>query len=42
VIVEVVSHFKRLADGRAISFPCVDIYRFREGRIADWRVFAAT
>lgn len=40
LIVEVISHFTRAADGRRISFPCMDIYRFREGRIADWRVYA--
>lgn len=40
LIVEVISHFTRVADGRRISFPCTDIYRFRDGRIADWRVYA--
>lgn len=39
-VMEVESHFTRLADGRAISLPCTDIYRFRDGRIADWRVYA--
>ncbi len=34
------SHFTRVADGRPISFPCVDISRMRGDRIADWRVFA--
>lgn len=40
LIVEVISHFTRLADNRSISFPCTDIYRFADGRIADWRVYA--
>ena len=40
LVVEVDSHFRRVADGRAISLPCTDIYRFRDGRIHDWRVFA--
>ena len=40
LLVEVVSHFTRVSDGERISFPCMDAYRFREGRIADWRVFA--
>lgn len=40
LVVEVESHFTRVADGRAISFPCADIYRFRDGRICDWRVYA--
>ncbi len=42
LVVEVESHFTRVADGRRISFPCVDIYRLREGRVSDWRVFADT
>lgn len=40
LVVEVESQFTRVADGRPISFPCTDIYRFRDGRICDWRVFA--
>jgi ketosteroid isomerase-like protein len=40
LVIEVTSHFTRVADGRRISFPCTDIYRFRDGRIADWRVYA--
>ncbi len=41
-IFEVTSHFTRLADQTAIDLPCTDIYRFRDGRIADWRVYADT
>jgi ketosteroid isomerase-like protein len=40
LVVEVESHFTRVADGRAIPLPCTDIYRFEGGRIRDWRVFA--
>ncbi len=40
LVVEVESHFTWVADGRRISFPCVDIYRLAEGRVSDWRVFA--
>ncbi len=40
IIVEVISHFLRASDGKEISFPCTDIYRLQEGRIADWRVYA--
>lgn len=40
IIVEVVSHFVRVLDGQAISFPCTDIYRLEDGRVADWRVYA--
>jgi ketosteroid isomerase-like protein len=35
----VISHFTRAADGATISFPCTDIYRFRDGLIVDWRVY---
>lgn len=40
IVVEVLSHFVRVSDGRAASFPCTDIYRFENGKIADWRVYA--
>jgi limonene-1,2-epoxide hydrolase len=40
IIVEVISHFVRTADQRRISFPCTDIYRLQDARIADWRVYA--
>jgi ketosteroid isomerase-like protein len=40
LVVEVESHFTRIRDGRRLTLPCVDIYRFRHGRIADWRVYA--
>jgi limonene-1,2-epoxide hydrolase len=40
IIVEVISHFVRASDEREISFPCTDIYRLEDGRVADWRVYA--
>lgn len=40
VVVEVDSHFERVADGSPIVLPCTDIYRFVDGRIVDWRVYA--
>lgn len=40
LVVEVESHFTRIADGRSISFPCADVCRFRGGRICDRRVYA--
>jgi ketosteroid isomerase-like protein len=40
LVVEVESHFTRIADGRRISFPCADVDRFRGDRICDWRVYA--
>ena len=40
VIVEVDSHFMRLADQASITLPCTDIYRMNGLRIEDWRVYA--
>ena len=40
VIIEVLSHFKRHADGQELRVPCTDIYRFDGDRIFDWRVYA--
>ncbi len=40
VIIEVDSHFTRLADGQAITVSCTDIYRMQGLQIRDWRVYA--
>lgn len=40
VIIEVDSHFTRLADGAAVTVACTDIYRMRGLQIRDWRVYA--
>jgi limonene-1,2-epoxide hydrolase len=40
LIIEVISHFTHLASHRKIELPCADIYRFENGRIVDWRVYA--
>lgn len=40
VVIEVVSHFRRHADGAELTLPCCDIYRFRDGLLTDWRVYA--
>ena len=40
LVVEVISHFTRVTDERSISFPCADVYRFKDGKIYDWRVYA--
>jgi ketosteroid isomerase-like protein len=29
----------RLRDNKDVAYPCVDIYRFANGKIRDWRVF---
>ncbi len=39
-LIEVISHFERVGDGARIDLPCTDIYRFRNGKIHDWRVYA--
>lgn len=39
-IIEVISLFDRVSDGARIRLPCTDIYRFEDGLIADWRVYA--
>jgi ketosteroid isomerase-like protein len=41
-VFEVASHFTRLSDGAQLIVPCTDIYRFRDGLIHDWRVYADT
>ncbi|MEM6273601.1 MAG: nuclear transport factor 2 family protein [Myxococcota bacterium] len=41
-IIEVISHFRRLADDAELAIPCTDIYRFEGERICDWRVYADT
>ena len=40
VIIEVTSLFERVADAAKLRLPCTDIYRFEDGRIRDWRVYA--
>ncbi|MEO0998118.1 MAG: hypothetical protein AAFX58_11435 [Pseudomonadota bacterium] len=42
VVIEVDSHFTRLADSAKLVVPCTDIYTFAGERIADWRVYADT
>lgn len=39
VILELNMKGTRIADQKTVNYPCVDIYRFRDGKIADWRVF---
>lgn len=40
LIIEVTSFFYRHKDKTEISVPCTDIYRFREDKIYDWRVYS--
>ena len=38
VITEMVVHYERL-DGQSLSLPCTNIFRVRNGKIADYRVY---
>ncbi|MCE8006212.1 nuclear transport factor 2 family protein [Aestuariivita sp.] len=40
VVIEVISRFCRVSDRRPLALPCTDIYRFGDGVIRDWRVYA--
>jgi SnoaL-like protein len=40
VVTELSVKALRLADKKHIVFPTVDIYRFKDGKINDWRVYA--
>lgn len=39
VIVEMDVNYTRISDGSPVSVPCVDIYRFENGLIKEWRVY---
>jgi len=30
----------RMKDNKNVVYPCVDLYRFENGKIQDWRVYA--
>ena len=38
VITEMTVHYERL-DGRRLSLPCANIFRLRDGLVADYRIF---
>lgn len=40
VITELSVKAKRIPDQKDVVFPTVDIYRFKDGKICDWRVYA--
>jgi len=40
VIIEFDIKALRVKDQKNVVFPCLDIYRFENGKINDWRVFA--
>jgi ketosteroid isomerase-like protein len=39
VVSEFNSQGLRIKDNKNVTFPCLDIYRFRDGKIWNWRVF---
>ena len=40
VILELNMKGTRLRDKANVAYPCVDLYRFKDGKIQDWRVYA--
>jgi ketosteroid isomerase-like protein len=38
VVTEMMVHYERL-DGQGVSLPCTNIFRVRDGKIADYRVY---
>ena len=40
VVTELSVKAKRVPDNKDVVFPTVDIYRFKDGKINDWRVYA--
>src|SRR5579884_3863336 len=40
VVTELSVKALRVADNKHIVFPTVDIYRFKHGKVQDWRVYA--
>jgi ketosteroid isomerase-like protein len=40
VVTELSVKAVRVADNKQVVFPTVDIYRFADGKICDWRVYA--
>jgi len=38
-LVEMIVHASRVRDGRAVEYPCVESYRFGEGKIREWRIY---
>jgi len=39
LVVEMVVQGTRLGDGRAVSYPCVETYRFEGQQISEWRIY---
>jgi ketosteroid isomerase-like protein len=39
VMVEMDANYKVIEDGRPVTVPCCDVYRFENGLIKEWRVY---
>jgi ketosteroid isomerase-like protein len=39
MLVEMIVQASRVRDGRAVEYPCVESYRFGEGKIREWRIY---
>lgn len=39
VIAEMDVYYDVIEDGRRVTVPCVDIYRFENGQIKEWRIY---
>jgi predicted SnoaL-like aldol condensation-catalyzing enzyme len=40
VILELNMKGVRMVDKANVAYPCVDVYRFKDGKISDWRVYS--
>ena len=38
IVTELTVHYKRL-DGRELTLPCCNVFRLRDGRVADYRIY---
>ncbi len=39
MVVEMIVQATRVSDGRAVQYPCVETYRFADGKIRQWRIY---
>ena len=39
MLIEMIVQATRVCDGRAVEYPCVESYRFGDGKIREWRIY---
>jgi len=39
MLVEMIVQASRVRDGQAVEYPCVESYRFGDGKIREWRIY---